>query len=165
MRGPPAIGQDGLVGRDKVQADAADAQTGEENLALWVLGELVCGGVAGCRLHTAVDAGVSDAVALQVRLDKGKERGPLAEDDGFGVGCLALRGEDLDQGFDLATWVVWVCVDVLVGAFTEIHGGGDEGGVVVDVGAAEGALVLSLDDLLYATSVVGMAASGDNGLL
>lgn len=167
-RRPPAIGKDGLVGGDEVQPDGAHAETGEEHGALGVAREAVGGVVAGDGVHFAVDAGEADADAVEMRLEQVEERGPLAEDDGLGAGRLALGGEDLDEGLDLAAGVVWVSGGndgVVVGGLAELDGGRDQRRGVGDVGATQRASVLALDDLLDAVAVEGVRAGGDDGLL
>ena len=95
--------------------------------------------------------------------DEVEEGGPLAEDDGFGPLCLALCCEDLDQGFDFAAGIVGVGVDS-VGAFAHFDGGRDQGGSVLNFGAAHGTFMLAFDDLFDARSVEGVCAGGDYGL-
>lgn len=80
---PPAICQDGLIGGNEVETDAADAETGKENGAGGLVGEHVDGVVALHGLHLAVDADKLDAAFLEVGLHKIEERGPLTEYHGL----------------------------------------------------------------------------------
>ena len=64
----PTVCENGLVGGNKVQTDATDAQTGEQDGAFGVGGEAGCGVVAREGVHLAVDTREADPVALEVGL-------------------------------------------------------------------------------------------------
>ena len=173
--GPPAVGQDDLVRGDEVEADSADTEAGEKDGAGWVRFEGVQGLVAAGRRHGAVDAGVLEAVEVELLLDDVEELGPLGVDDCFGRagvasgGFLARGFEDTEEGFDFAA--ADGAVDVCFRFFfcrccvAELGGRLYQASVVFELGAAHGTFVLGFDDAFDAVGAEDVSAVGDDGVV